>query len=47
MNKLVCLGLSVVELSKIIMHEFRYEYVKPKYEEKAKLWYMDTDSFIA
>ena len=47
MNKPVCLGLSVVELSKIIMHEFFYEYVKPKYEEKAKLWYMDTDSFIA
>ena len=37
MNKPVCLGLSVVELSKIIMHEFFYEYVKPKYEEKAKL----------
>ena len=29
------------------MYEFCYEYVKPKYEEKAKLWYMDTDSFIA
>ena len=29
------------------MYEFCYEYVKPKYEEKAELWYMDTDSFIA
>ena len=39
--------LSVVELSKVIMHEFCYEYVKQKYEEKAKLWYMDIDRFIA
>ena len=37
MNKPVCLGRSVVELSKTIMHEFCYEYVMPKYEEKAKL----------
>ena len=28
------------------MHEFRYDYVKPKYGKKAKLCYMDTDSFI-
>ena len=28
------------------MHEFWYDYVKPKYEEKAKLCYMDTESFI-
>ena len=28
------------------MHEFWYEYVKPKYGEKAKLYQMDTDSFI-
>ena len=28
------------------MHEFWYDYVKPKYEENAKLCYMDTDSFI-
>ena len=28
------------------MHEFWYDYVKPKYGEKAKLGYMDADSFI-
>ena len=28
------------------MHEFWYDYVKPKYDEKSKLCYMDTDSFI-
>ena len=45
MNKSVCLGLSILELSKILMCEFWYDYVKPKYE-KAKLCYMDTDSLI-
>ena len=45
MNKPVCSGLSILELSKILMYEFWYDYVKPKYDEKAKLCYMDTDSF--
>ena len=47
MNKPVCLGLSVVELSKILMCGIWYDYVKPKHVEKAKLCYMDADSFIA
>ena len=46
MNKPVYLGLSVLELSKIVMYERWYDYVKPKYEYKAKLCYMDRDSFI-
>ena len=46
MNKLVRLELSILELSKIIMYEFWYDPVKPKYGEKAKLFNMDTDSFI-
>ena len=46
MNKPVYLGLSILVLSKILMYEFWYEYVKPKYGEKAKLCYMDIDSFI-
>ena len=41
-NKPVCLGLSILELSKIVMYEIWYEYIKPKYEDKAKLCYMDT-----
>ena len=46
MNKPVHLGLSILELSKILMYGFWYDYVKPKYGEKAKLHFMDTDSFI-
>ena len=42
MNKSVYLGLSVLELSKILMYEFWYNYVKLKYGEKVKLCYMDT-----
>ena len=44
MNKSVY--LSILELSKIVMYEFWYDYENPKYEEKAKLFYMDTGSFI-
>ena len=46
MNKPVYLGFSILELSKILMHEFWYDYVKPKYSVKLKLGYMNTDSFI-
>ena len=45
-NKPVDLGLSILELSKIAMYEFWYDYVKPKCKDKAKLCFMDTDSFI-
>ena len=46
MNKLAYLGLSTFEISNIVMHEFWYDYAKPKYEEKAKLCSMDRSSFI-
>ena len=46
MNKPVYLGLSILELSKILMYEFCYDYVKPKYDKRAKLCSMDTHSFI-
>ena len=46
MNKTLLLGLSILELSKILMFEFWYDYVKPKYGIKAKLCYIDTDSSL-
>ena len=38
MNKPVHLDLSVLELNKTVMCEFWYDYIKPKYQEQAKLW---------
>ena len=46
MNKPAYLALSILEASKTLMYEFRYDYSKPKYQDDAKLCYMDTDSFI-
>ena len=46
MNKLVYLGLSILEISKILMYEFWYDCIKTKYQNNAKLCYMDIDSFI-
>ena len=46
MNKPVYLGLQILELSKTVMYELWYDYVKIKYEENAKLCYLDTDGFI-
>ena len=46
MNKPVYLGMSILDISKTLMYEFWYDYVKPKYKDKAKLCYMDTDSFV-
>ena len=46
MNKPIYLGLSILEISKIVMYEFWYDYMKPKYGDNVKLCYMDTDSFI-
>ena len=46
MNKPIYLGLSILEISKIIMHEFWYDYAKKKYRDMVKLCYMDTGSLI-
>ena len=46
MNQPVCLSQAILDLSKIIMYEFHYDYMPPKYGEKLDLCYMDTDSHI-
>ena len=46
MNKPIYLGLSILEISKTLMYEFWYDYMKPKYNDNVKLCYIDTDSFI-
>ena len=46
MNKPIYLGLSILDISKILMYEFWYDYMKPKFDDNVKLCYMDTDSFI-
>ena len=46
MNKPIYLGLSILETSKILMYEFWYDYMKPKYANNVKLCYTNTDSFI-
>ena len=46
MNKPIYLGLSILEISKLLMYEFWYDYMKPKYGDNVKLCHMDTDSFL-
>ena len=46
MNKPAYLGMSILDISKTLMYEFWYDYVKPKYQDKPKPCYMDTDSLI-
>ena len=46
MNKSAYLGQKILNISKTLMYEFYYDYLMPKYVDKVKLCYMDTDSFI-
>ena len=46
MNKPIYLGMSILGISKTLMYEIWYDYIKPKYQDRAKLRYMDTDSFV-
>ena len=46
MNKPIYLGLSILDISKILMYKFWYDYMKPKYNDNVKLCYMDMDSFV-
>ena len=46
MDKPIAVGQAISDISNTLMYEFWYDYLKPKYGDKAKLCYMDTDSFI-
>ena len=46
MNRPIYLGMSILDIRKTLMYEFWYDYIKLKYKDKAKLCYMDTDSFV-
>ena len=46
MNKQIYLGQAILDISKILIQEFWYDYIKPKYGDKARLCYMDTDTFV-
>ena len=46
MNRPVYLGMSILDISKTLIKEFCYDYIKPKYQYKAKLCYTDTDTFV-
>ena len=45
-NKPIYLRQAILDLSKTLMFEFWYDYIVPKYGDKVKLCYIDTDSFI-
>ena len=46
MNKPIYLDQAILDISKILMYEFWYDYIDPKYGYKARLCYTDTDSFV-
>ena len=46
MTKLRYSGMSILDISKTLMYEVWYDYIKPKYEDRAKLCYTDTDGFV-
>ena len=46
MNNSIDLGMPILYISKTVMYEFWYDYMKPKYHDEAKLCYMDTGNFI-
>ena len=46
MIKPLYLRMSILDINKTLMYEFWYAYIRPKYGDKAKLCYIDTDSFV-
>ena len=46
MTKPIYLGMSILDICKILMYEFWYNHIKPKDQSNAKVCYIDTDTFI-
>ena len=46
MNKPIYLSMPILDINKTLMYKLWYDYIKPKYGDRTKLCYMDTDSFI-
>ena len=47
MNKPIYLSQSILDISKTLMYEFWFDYIKQKYGDNARVCYMDTDSFVS
>ena len=46
LNKPAYIGMCILELSKVLMYEFHYDYIKNKYDNSSKLLFTDTDSLM-
>lgn len=46
MNKPIAIGLAILDISKTVMYDFHYNFIRPKYADNVTLAYTDTDSFI-
>ena len=46
LNKTTYIGMCLLQLNKVLMYKFHYDYIKNKYDNKLKLLFTDTDSLI-
>ena len=46
LNKPAYIGMRILDLSKVLMYEFHYDYIKNKYDNKSKLLFTNSDSLM-